>query len=213
MPDLIGLFVKRRPRPYFSAGDMFEYSNTGYVFLGEVIARASRSTYPAFMADAIFKPLGMGNSAAFNLAVKECPLPSRVYGLRRNFGRVELSDLNMFDGTFGDGSIYASAEDLVRWDAALRAGTLLPCEVYQQAYARGRLSNGETTAYGYGWEILPSSVVEHWGEWEGFAAHMRRDLKQKTLLVALSNLGPAKAVDPIFKALAAFVGRMDWSRA
>jgi CubicO group peptidase (beta-lactamase class C family) len=213
MPDLISLFVKHRPRAYFAAGDEFEYSNTGYAFLGEVIARASRSSYPAFMADAIFKPLGMNDSAAFNLAVKECPLQSRVYGLRRNFGRLVLSDLNLFDGIFGDGGIYASAEDLVRWDAALRAGTLLPREVYEQAYVPGRLNNGETTAYGFGWEILPSNVVDHWGEWEGFAAHVRRDLRQHTLLVALSNLGPAKAVDPICKELAAFVGRLDWSEA
>ena len=39
-----------------------------------------------------------------------------------------LSDLNFFDGIFGDGGIYASAEDLVRWDAGLRAGTLLPSD-------------------------------------------------------------------------------------
>jgi CubicO group peptidase (beta-lactamase class C family) len=213
MPDLIGLFSRHRPRAYFEPGEAFEYSNTGYTFLGEIIARASGSSYPAFMAEAIFKPLGMNDSAAFNLTIKECPLQSRVYGLRRNFGRVELCDLNFFDGLFGDGGIYASAMDLLRWDEALRRGTLLPCEIYEEAYRPGRLNNGNSTGYGFGWEIEPSSVVEHWGEWEGFAAHIRRDLKQHTLLVALSNLGPANAVDPVFKAIAAFVSRIDWSAA
>jgi hypothetical protein len=56
-------------------------------------------------------------------------------------------------------------------------------------------------------------VVEHWGEWEGFAAHVRRDLRQDVLLVALSNLGPASTVDPICRELAAYVGRLDWSGA
>jgi CubicO group peptidase (beta-lactamase class C family) len=211
MPDMIGMFAKHPPRAYFAPGDMFEYSNTGYAFLGEIIARVSRWSYPVFMAETIFKPLGMKNTAAYNLALKDCPLPERVYGMRRQAGRVEKSDLNMFDGIFGDGGIYASAEDLVRWDAALRAGTLLPCEEYEQAYEPGRLNNGKATEYGFGWELAPANVVEHWGEWEGFAAHMRRDLRQNALLVALSNLGPAKAVDPIFTDLAVFVGRITWS--
>lgn len=210
MPDMVGMFAKHPPRLYFPVGDMFEYSNTGYAFLGEIIARVSRSSYPAFMAETILKPLGMKNSAAYNLALRECPLPERVYGMRRQAGRVEKSDLNMFDGIFGDGGIYASAEDLVRWDAALRAGTLLPGDEYQQAYVPGRLNNGKATEYGFGWELAQGNVVEHWGEWEGFSAHVRRDLKQNALLVGLSNLGPARAVDPIFIDLADFVGRVAW---
>lgn len=212
MPDLLGLFVRRQPRPYFAAGNAFEFSNTGYVFLGEIIARASQSSYPTFMREAIFKPLGMNDSAAFNLSVKQFPLASRVYGMRRSSSRLEPSDLNMFDGIFGDGGIYASAEDLVLWDTALREGILLPHEAYEQAYVPGRLATGRSTAYGFGWELLPEQVVEHSGEWEGFVAHVRRDLKRRTLLVALSNLGPANAMQPIFKALTTFVSNLDWPR-
>jgi hypothetical protein len=40
-------------------------------------------------------------------------------------------------------------------------------------------------------------VVEHWGEWEGFTAFIRRDLAKHTLLVVLSNLGPSSEVDPM----------------
>jgi CubicO group peptidase (beta-lactamase class C family) len=210
MADLVSLFANHKPRAYFAAGADFEYSNTGYAFLGEVISRASGSSYPAFMSEAIFKPLGMNDTAAFNLTIKQCPLRSRVYGLRRSLGRIVLSDLNVFDGIFGDGGIYASAEDLLRWDVALRAGMLLPCAIYEQAYVSGRLNNGEATDYGFGWEIEPSNVVEHWGEWEGFAAHLRRDLQQRTFLVTLSNLGPAKATDPICMAIAEFVAGINW---
>src|SRR5262245_30589228 len=211
MPHLIALFARHKPRAYFAVGESFEFSNTGYAFLGEVIARASGSSYPTFMNEAIFKPLGMSDTAAFNLSIKEFPLRSRVYGLRRSLGRTMLSDLNFFDGIFGDGGIYSSAEDLLRWDIALRASTLLPAEIYQQAYVSGRLNNGEATGYGLGWEIAPLNVIEHWGAWEGFVSHVRRDLAEHTLLVTLSNLGPASATDPICEALAAFVGRMNWS--
>jgi CubicO group peptidase (beta-lactamase class C family) len=213
MPDMIALFVQHRPRAYFVPGANFEYSNTGYALLGEVIARTSGQSYPEFLAGAVFRPLGMNDTAAFNLTSKECPLRCRVWGLRRSFGRLVLSDLNFLDGIFGDGGIYASAQDLNRWDAGLRAGTLLPCEFYEQAYVSGRLNDGSATGYGFGWELGSANVVEHWGEWEGFAAHVRRDLRQNVLTVALSNLGPAEVVDPICKEFAAFVGRIDWSAA
>ena len=169
------------------------------------MAWSASKIFSAFVTDAL------NDTAAFNLSVKQCPLRERVFGLRRNSGGRILCDLNFLDGVFGDGGIYASAEDLVRWDAALRAGTLLPGEVYERAYVPGKLNNGASTEYGLGWEIDPPDVVEHWGEWEGFAAHVRRDLRQHVLLVTLSNLGPAEAVDPLCQEVAGFVSRWDWS--
>jgi len=205
MDDLIALFRKYRPRLYFAPGDQFEYSNTGYVLLAEIIARASGRSYPEFVADEIFKPLGMNDSAAFNLTSKECGLHSRVFGFRKSFGKNVRCDLNFLDGVFGDGGIYSSAEDLVRWDRALRDGTLLPREVYQESYVSGRLNNGEPTGYGFGWEIEPDNVVDHRGEWEGFTAYIRRDLNRHTLLVVLSNLAPASYVDAVCSELRRFV--------
>jgi len=198
MGDLIGLVVERGPPPYFAAGDMFEYSNTGYVLLGEIIARASGMTYPEFMAREIFEPLGMRDSAAFNLASKSCPLRERVFGMRKRFaglGRKVRYDLINLDGVFGDGGIYASAQDIVRWDRALRDGTLIANDVYAQAYVPGRLNSGATSGYGCGWQIEAPGVVSHWGQWQGFTAYVRRNLTTAALLVVLSNLAPAAQVE------------------
>jgi CubicO group peptidase (beta-lactamase class C family) len=204
MSDLIAL-LRRGPPPDFPPGDAFDYSNTGYALLGEIVARASGTPFQDFMAAEIFRPLGMDDSAAFYLPAKECPLQSRVFGLRRRFGRKRLDDLNYLDGIFGDGAIYASSKDLLRWDAALRAGTLMPTDIYAQAYVSGRLNDGEATGYGFGWEITPPDVVWHGGEWEGFTSYLRRDLHKHTLLVVLSNLAPSHPVDTVSAELAAFV--------
>lgn len=196
--DLIDLLAKHRPPPYFAPGERFEYSNTGYALLGEIMSRASGMPYAEFMAEEIFEPLGMNDSAAFNLASKGCPLRSRVFGMRKRFGRFGKKvrcDLNYLDGVFGDGGIYASAEDIARWDSALRDGTLIPNDVYAEAYVSGRLNNGEKTGYGFGWEIESPGVVRHWGEWQGFTSYVRRNLKNHALLVVLSNLGPAAQIE------------------
>jgi len=205
--DMIALYQKHRPPLDFAPGEKFNYSNAGYVLLGEIISRASGTSYAEFMAEEIFKPLGMKDSAAFNLTSKECPLRARVFGFRKRFvcfGKKVSCDLNYLDGVFGDGGIYSSAEDLVRWDRALRDGTLIPCEAYEEAYVSGKLNNGETTGYGFGWEVEVPDVVEHWGEWEGFTTYLGRDLKTNVLLVVLSNLGPTSVVDAISAELRIF---------
>jgi CubicO group peptidase (beta-lactamase class C family) len=207
--DLIDLIATHRPQSYFAPGQRFEYSNTGYALLGEIITRLSGSPFAEFMADEIFKPLGMNDSAAFNLASKGCPLRSRVFGMRKRFGQFGKKvrcDLNYLDGVFGDGGIYASARDIARWDSALRDGTLIPNDVYAEAYISGRLNNGEKTGYGFGWEIEAPSVVGHWGEWQGFTSYVRRNLKNHELLVVLSSLGPAAQVETMTAELAPIFG-------
>ena len=208
MADLIGLLRRHRSRPDFPPGERFEYSNTGYALLGEIIERVSGRSYADFMAAEIFRPLGMNDSAAFNLASGRCTLGCRVFGFRKRFicsGKKVLWDLNHLDGVFGDGGIYASARDLVRWDRALREGTLLPRDVYAPAYASGRLNSGAATGYGFGWEIEGRDVVAHRGEWQGFTSYLRRDLRKQTLLVVLSNQGPSACVDRIATTLGEFI--------
>ncbi|MBA2400040.1 MAG: beta-lactamase family protein [Bradyrhizobium sp.] len=189
--DVVKMLEQFRPPPVFRPGDEFQYNNTGYALLEVILSRATGLTYPDFMKQEVFDRLGMNDSAAFNLASRECPLRSRVFGFRKSFfGKKVLSDLNYLDGVYGDGGIYSSTSDLARWDAALRYGTLLPVSVYDRAYVSGKLNSGANTGYGYGWETISPNVVEHWGNWEGFTAHIRRDLRGHLLLVVLSNFTP-----------------------
>lgn len=206
--DVVQLLQQYGPPVAFRPGDEFEYSNTGYALLEVVLTRVSGQSYPDFMKVEIFDPLGMTDSSAFNLSSAECCLQQRVFGCRATlagFGSRELFDLNFLDGVYGDGGIYSSARDLVRWDQALREGSLIPVNVYQEAYVPGRLNNGAATGYGFGWEIVSAEVVEHWGEWQAFSALVRRDLARRTLLVVLSNLAPSSRVDAICKELSMFV--------
>ncbi len=207
-PDMIALLRQYHPPLSTPPGEKFEYSNTGYALLGEIIARVSNMTYAAFLDREIFKPLGMKNSAVFNLASGECTLSCRVFGMRKRFicfGKKQRADLNYLDGVFGDAGVYTTAEDLLRWDIALREETLLPMRIYAEAYVSGTLNDGTPTDYGFGWEIRAPHVVDHFGEWEGFTAYLRRDLKSETCLVVLSNLGPPAYVQTMSGELEKFV--------
>ena len=126
--DLITLFAEHQPPLDFRPGTKFQYSNTGYVLLAEIVARVSKQTFEAYMFDNIFKPSGMAESQVFNRLSTSEPR-DRVFGFKRNWlnrAKTKPHDLNNFDGVAGDGGVYASARDLHRWHQVLLAGSDSP---------------------------------------------------------------------------------------
>jgi len=145
--DLIALFTKHQPQLDFKPGTKFSYSNTGYVLLAEIVARASEKTFEAYMLENIFKPAGMTDSQVFNRLSHSEP-SDRVFGFKRNWlnrAKTKPHDLNNFDGVAGDGGVYASARDLDRWHQVLLTGQLTPPSAYRRATNSGKLSAGSKT--------------------------------------------------------------------
>ncbi len=178
--------------PRFQPGEKYEYNNTGYILLAEIIERVSGMPFAEFMKARVFTPLEMADTAVFNQLSKESELKKRVFGFEKEFmyfGKTIPEDLPPSDGMAGAGNIYASALDLLKWDVALTRGTLLPKEFYHQAYESGILNSGEKTEYGFGWHVEEQHAVYHTGGWAGFVTLVYRDLEQETLLVVFSNSG------------------------
>jgi CubicO group peptidase (beta-lactamase class C family) len=189
-PEIIHLYQRKRPALNFRPGEKFEYSNTGYVLLAEIIERVSGQKFSDFMAENIFVPLNMKNTRVFNLLSKN-EFQNRVYGYSCKYwlfgGSKKPRDLNYFDGVAGDGGIYSSAHDLVIWHEALNEGTLVPVDVYKSAYRPANLLNGSSTKYGYGWFLNDDNTVEHAGGWQGFTSFIYRNLENRDLVVILDN--------------------------
>ncbi len=186
---------------HFVPGEKERYSNSNYVLLAEIIARVSGMSFARFMGERVFGPLGMDDTAVVNLVENTMRLEDRAYGFRRKYihaGRPIVHDLNYLDGVAGDSNIYASARDLVKWDASLRDGALLPADYYEQAYVAHRLNNGDISTEnwwgtplqsGLGWNVQDMPVVTTYGAWQGASNYYRRDLERDTVLVVLSNSG------------------------
>jgi CubicO group peptidase (beta-lactamase class C family) len=47
------------PKPKFAPGSQFQYSNSNYLLLGEIVRRVSGKPLPQFLAEQIFHPLGL----------------------------------------------------------------------------------------------------------------------------------------------------------
>ncbi|MBZ0255025.1 beta-lactamase family protein, partial [bacterium] len=118
MNDLIykehGLaWVERQQALNFTPGDQFMYSNTGYLLLGEVVARVSGQTLPEFAKERIFDPLGMTNTRFIdnyqevieNFADAYAPGPDgKPWHMPMGFSSV------------GAAGLASTAIDLAKWD-------------------------------------------------------------------------------------------------
>lgn len=198
--DMISIYIKEQPNLNFNPGEKFEYSNTGYVLLSEIIERASNQKFSEFMAENIFRPLGMSDTQVFNLLSENAPR-SRVYGYSYKYGifggKKQPKDLNYFDGVAGDGGVYSSAADLALWHKSLQEGKLVSQDQYEIAYQPARLLDGSSTKYGFGWFINSDGSVEHAGGWQGFTSYIHRDKENADLVVILDNSSNTLRVNSI----------------
>ncbi|MGJ4730164.1 serine hydrolase domain-containing protein [Luteimonas sp. SDU101] len=172
----------------FAPGSRYRYSNSGYVLLGLVVARASGRPFPEFLRERIFDPLGMHAVARVDGGP---PVPQRAYGYSQRDGRWVRTDQGPTSATLGDGGIYASIDDLAKWDAALDDDRLLTAASRALAFA-AHAATGEpdVDAYGYGWRLHASDrgpLQWHSGESIGFRNVILRWPEQALTVVLLSN--------------------------
>lgn len=197
--DLIAFFEQHRFAPLFAPGSKWEYSNTGYALLASIIEKASGSSYGSFLEKNIFRPLGMSHTTVYRRRFEpNRVLPHYAYGFVRDGSNgyvlpdslARTSFVYFLDGIVGDGTVNATARDLLTWDAALTSGKLLPLPVLAEAYTPAALDGGKTYNYGFGWMIGKSPAgraVSHSGGWPGYATYIVRDLDGHKTIILLKN--------------------------
>lgn len=191
--QVISLFVKYKPDPYFKPDNGFHYCNTNYALLASVVERISGQPFDVFVRENIFNPLEMDDSFVYNLRGKEdinskisVGVPGYDYRRRR---LVEVGDYYL-NGVMGDKGVYASVEDLFKFNQALDSGTLVTVSTLEEAFTKGSAQYYKRKDnYGFGWRIRESadSTAYHFGWWKGFRSFYIRDMKNNRTIIALTN--------------------------
>jgi CubicO group peptidase (beta-lactamase class C family) len=124
----------------FEPGTGQSYSNAGFMVLGAIVEAVSGQPFDEYVIEHIFKPAGMENSGFF--AHDELD-PDVAEGYTRHGADGEMGDQwrsNMFmlpvKGNSA-GSAYATVEDLLNFDNALREFRLLPYGYTQWYFEMG----------------------------------------------------------------------------
>ncbi|MCB9208248.1 MAG: beta-lactamase family protein [Ignavibacteriales bacterium] len=150
--DVLEILMKQ-DSTYFEPGKEHRYSNSGYAILALIVEKLSGKSFAAFLKERIFEPVKMNNSVAFEKGISE--IPNRAYGYAKTDSGFVYSDQSLTSAVLGDGGIYSSAIDLLKWNEEVENPTLLPKEKFAKAFEKGKTTNGEEFDYGFGWRLDP----------------------------------------------------------
>ncbi|MFW0738543.1 serine hydrolase domain-containing protein [Flavobacterium sp. T12S277] len=178
-------FFKNEPAD-FKPGEQYKYCNSGYVLLGYIIEIVSGQTYEAFVTQHIFKKSGMENTyyASHDKIIK-----NRVSGYRDREGYVNANYIS-FSIPYASGSILSTVDDLLKWQYAINANTLLNPASTKKAFVNYTLNDGTNIDYGYGWhleKVKDKIVREHGGSIFGFKSMGVYEPEEQIYVVGLSN--------------------------
>jgi len=179
----------------FEPGTKFKYSNSGYILLGMLIEKVSGQSFPEYLRQRFFEPLGLqgihygaetelipGLAPGYTTGPRPCPYRSITQ-------------------SFAAGGLVSSADDLVRWLQALYGGKVLKPASLARMLAPLHLKNGKELGYGLGIgfrQVLGTRLAGHAGGVPGYKSWAEVDPATRTIVVILNNTDVPKGDDAAY---------------
>ncbi|MDT0554085.1 serine hydrolase [Urechidicola vernalis] len=178
----------------FEPGSKYNYSNSAYFLLGVLIEEITRESYAENLQKRILTPLDM-NESGYDLSSTVLKNRASGYGQNHNgFVNAPYLDMSL---PYAAGSMYATVEDLYKWDQALYNHTILSEENTKLLF-KPAIELGTNNSYAYGFMVGKSPIGNtedrftasgHGGGIHGFNTIIMRDEDQHNLVVLLNNTG------------------------
>jgi CubicO group peptidase (beta-lactamase class C family) len=151
----------------------YEYSNSGYVVLAEVVAKLGRRRFADYLQQGLFRGLGMKDTYVFDDESRFSPKAREVVNHAKCYSRVNgrfvpvgYTPLSFITG---DGNVHTTIKDLLRWELSLHLndimGLCFPHQAKNMAKEYGTslrdllwspvlLKKRKRVNYGAGWNLL-----------------------------------------------------------
>jgi CubicO group peptidase (beta-lactamase class C family) len=196
----------------FEPGAEELYSSAGYTTLARVIELVEQKPFATILAEQVFRPAGMtgaiDETSQQLMSGRVMPYRFSVDGAQLVVASAAYKDMSFLTGA---GSVYATAEDLLNFANAMRAGTLGKAAQEQVKAADGSWrgfygrNNSEASV-----DVLPSSGItlvllanlRSAATWQLRA--QLKNLLQRKPTTAIQRPGP---VGPRFEPTSSFVGK------
>ncbi len=188
--DLVAFF--RNDPPDFPPGEQFQYSNTNYVLLGQIVEKVSGQSLESFLRQHFLGPLGLQHTGVWTNAAPPAPA-ARGYSFSAGQLRPALDwDMSWAGGA---GALYSTTGDLWHWTEALEEGRVLAPAQLQTMLTEGTARKPETlTRYAMGLthsELAWLPVIGHTGGLQGYLSSVTWFPEQKVTIVVLENAMPS----------------------
>ncbi len=194
-PDSEALrLLARQKELNFRPGTEWNYSNSGYWLLGQLVKRVTGESLRVFADSAIFLPLGMRHTHYHDdpgHIMKNRAMSYEEDGA----GGFRISYLQNFD-KIGAGGLYSTIEDLQKWDENYYTHQVGGEALQRIIHTRAVLANGDTLRYAFGNEegsYRGLRTTEHGGAMMGYKAHILRFPDEHFTVLETCNLG---SIDP-----------------
>ena len=176
----------KKKSPESKPGTHYFYSNSNYHILAFIIEKRSGQSYGDFLAKEILQPSGMSNTA--HQMIDSTIVQHLVHGYNPA-GAADFENAPYLDWTSktGNGSLYSTAEDLLRFHRALQDGKLLRPETLRASYGFERKDRNVGMFWFRRQRFGHRSVFVN-GSSPGFKAHFERFIDDDAAVIVLSNL-------------------------
>ncbi|NIM16937.1 MAG: serine hydrolase [Candidatus Aminicenantes bacterium] len=189
--DVIKNLLVRQKSLNFKPGEKYQYSNSGYLLLGEIVHRVSGMSFREFAQKNILDPLGMKNSHFhddFSEIIKNRAMSYFQHPKRKNEYTAFISKFDLV----GSGGLYTTVEDLFLWDQNFYHGKVGGKQVIETVLTRGKLNDNSEQVYAFGLvhgQYKGLKTVSHGGALGGYRAMLLRFPEQRFSVICLSNFG------------------------
>ncbi|MFO0860056.1 MAG: serine hydrolase domain-containing protein [Phycisphaerales bacterium] len=173
----------------FEPGTQQRYSNTGFLIAGAIVQQASGENYFDYIRAHVTGPAAMTSTDCYQLDRVNENLAVGYERLRGPDGTEYFNNIfaHVFRGGPAGGG-YSTVTDLLRFDQALRDGTLLKKESLDAAWTRTDVPQAFNYGLGFFVEQSPAGrVVGHGGDFAGISAQLRIYLDSGYTVAVLSN--------------------------
>ncbi|WP_291846005.1 serine hydrolase [Lutibacter sp.] len=174
---------------FFTPGQKFDYSNTGYFVLASIVEKVSGLSFSDFMKKNVFDPLEMKDSFVYSFEI-DSTRANQLDGYRLVKGwRHSRINKSLNDAIVGDKNVYSTCEDLLKWTLSLNSGKLLSEASLKLMYAKGETKNGREIPYGFGFRIdeKDEKAIYHHGNWNGFSTSLTRYPEDDLVIIILEH--------------------------
>ncbi len=199
--QMMGIF-KDKPLE-FEPGSKFEYSNSNYILLSNIIEKITGKTYEQVARERILTPRGMTSSGFDFTHLKDARKVMCYNSIGMNANYVDsfyYSPIEDSSQSYGAGSMYSTTADMYKWHRALLEHKLLDKAWQDRAYTPFKDN------YGYAWFINEKLVkgkkmVAHSGRISGFCSYILRIESDDLCIILLSNVAFGSDVNDIAKSI------------
>lgn len=171
----------------FDPGEEYQYCNSGFTLLAEVVERVSGKRFAAFTQEHIFTPLGMSHT--FFNDNHEKIIKNRAYSYRSDTSGFKKSNLNF--ANVGATSLCTTAPDLNTWVNNYFTMKVGSKAIFDAMCTPATLNSGNKIECGLGQyinEYKGMKEIQHGGGDAGYRAYETRFPEYNFSVVVLSNV-------------------------